>query len=293
MVLGALRTLRSLRAAMRTSAGRSIGSGTFSRAAFSSTAFSTATTSFSTAATSFSTTTASTTATATRAALSIKFVIVRFTVRIGVRVAGRIAGGIARGVRVRVGVRVRFKSEEIFEISFCKACLHGNWSNKVSKDTCGVLTGIEVLLCAEVGFLLVNLLLDFNTMEKPVLSDGRGELLWLLEDSSPFLNAGHIIIETLAASDGVWEHPDDIANVSGTSNHLTTLDIVKSGLSVLDKRINILHASAEQVEVVVTGEAVDETGSEVRHEVQRRKGESVVDVDGSNSEGEQVSEVSS
>ena len=165
-------------------------------------------------------------------------------------------------------------------------------SNEVGEDFSGVLTGSKVILCGIVGLLLVDLLLDFNTVEEPVLGDGLSKNLWLLEDTSPFLNACHIVIETLAACDGVWEQPDDVTDVMGTSNHLTAFNIVKSGLSILDKRINILHASAELVKVVFTGEAIDETGSEVRHEVQRWKGD-IVGADGSNSEGEKVSKVSS
>ena len=169
----------------------------------------------------------------------------------------------------------------------------GYGSNEVGEDSRGVLTCIEVVLRAKVGLLFVNLLLDFNTIEEPVLSDGLSKGFRLSEDTSPFLNAAHILIEVLAACDCVWEQPDNITNVVGTSNHLTTFDIVKSGLSILDKRINIRHASAELVKVVITGEAVNETSSEVRHEVQRRKGESVFDIDRSNSEGEQVSKVGS
>ena len=165
----------------------------------------------------------------------------------------------------------------------------GNGSNEVSEDISSVDTGRKVLLCEIVGLLLVDLLLDLNTVEEPVLSDGLSKSLWLLEDSSPFLNAAHIFIETFAASDCVWEHPEDIADVLGTSNHLTTFDIVKSGLSILNKRINIRHASAKLVKVVITSEAVDETSNEVRHEVQGRKGG--VDLDGSDGESEQVSKV--
>ena len=165
----------------------------------------------------------------------------------------------------------------------------GNGSNEVSEDISSVGTGCKVLLCEIVGLLLVDLLLDLNTVEEPVLSDGLSKSLWLLEDSSPFLNAAHIFIETFAASDCVWEHPEDIADVLGTSNHLTTFDIVKSGLSILNKRINIRHASAKLVKVVITSEAVDETSNEVRHEVQGRKGG--VDLDGSDGESEQVSKV--
>ena len=165
----------------------------------------------------------------------------------------------------------------------------GNGSNEVSEDISSVDTGRKVLLCEIVGLLLVDLLLDLNTVEEPVLSDGLSKSLWLLEDCSPFLNAAHIFIETFAASDCVWEHPEDIADVLGTSNHLTTFDIVKSGLSILNKRINIRHASAKLVKVVITSEAVDETSNEVRHEVQGRKGG--VDLDGSDGESEQVSKV--
>lgn len=166
-------------------------------------------------------------------------------------------------------------------------------SDQSGEDISGLLTSVKVLLGSPVGFLFGDISLDLGSVEEPVLADNLCELDWLLEDGSPGLDGGDVGVHALAARDGFWEDPEDVADRLKTSDDLSALDVFESSLDVLDQRLDVGHAGAQLFEVVVSGEAVDKAGGEVGNEVQGREHNPVLgDLNGSDGEGHEISEVS-
>ena len=110
-------------------------------------------------------------------------------------------------------------------------------------------------------------------MHEPVLADDLRELDRLLKDCSPSLDGGDVSLDTRvsAARNGVWEEPQDVADVFNTSDDFSALNVFEGFLSILDDGINILHASVQLIEVLVSCKAVDKTGGEVGNGVERRE----------------------
>ena len=48
-------------------------------------------------------------------------------------------------------------------------------------------------------------------MEEPVLGDGLCKLLRVFEDFGPSFDGSDVGVHALAAGDGVWEEPEDVA----------------------------------------------------------------------------------
>jgi hypothetical protein len=62
-------------------------------------------------------------------------------------------------------------------------------------------------------------------------------------------------------------------------------------VGILNERVHILHAATELIQVVVSSEAIDETGSEVGHHVKGRQ--SQVALNWADSKGQSVGKISS
>lgn len=118
----------------------------------------------------------------------------------------------------------------------------------------------------------------------------------MLEDLGPVEHDLEVSIERLellAAGDGVWQHPDEVANVCGKLHEVEALDVIESGKSIVSKRLQIGHAALELSAVVVAGEAHNEASSEVGNKgVQRRQFEALKSRsrhhDGANHKGQKV-----
>ena len=77
----------------------------------------------------------------------------------------------------------------------------------------GLFTGIKVVARSPVFLLFCNVCFDSHAVEEPVLRDFLGEGSGLFEDSSPVLDLLDVSTHIFAASEGIWEVPNDFAKI--------------------------------------------------------------------------------
>ena len=77
----------------------------------------------------------------------------------------------------------------------------------------GLLTGIKVVARSPVLLLFCDVCFDGHAVEEPVLRDFLGEGSGLFEDSGPVLDLLDVSTHILAASEGIWEVPNDFAKI--------------------------------------------------------------------------------
>jgi len=152
------------------------------------------------------------------------------------------------------------------------------------------LSSHEEILSFPVSLLGPDILLDGGAVEEPIFADSFTELDRLLEDNSPLLDGCDVLVHALAISDSVWQIPDDLAEVLNGREQVQGLDVSESLLAVLCELIRVTHASTKLVKVIVSGEAVDKTGHEVRSSIERWQGV-LRALNGANCERHQVGQI--
>ena len=115
-----------------------------------------------------------------------------------------------------------------------------------------------------VFILLFDGFLDFGSMNKPSLGHEFAKFNWVVEDLGPFLDGCDVFVHTFAGLDGVWKHPDDLADILNTSDEFQVFEIVEGLFSFCDDWLLALEAALEFDKVVMSGKAVNESSSEVR-----------------------------
>jgi len=169
-----------------------------------------------------------------------------------------------------------------------------NRADEASDDVGGIITSREVVLGGPVLILLGDVLLDGGAVEEPVLADGLAELGGLFEDLSPGLDSGDVVVHASAASDGVWELPNDITEVLDGGDGVEALDVRDGLLALLDEVVGVVEADTQLIELVVTSEAEDEASDEVGDGVKRERQVRKAfhgALDGADSEDHEVSEI--
>ena len=154
----------------------------------------------------------------------------------------------------------------------------------------GVSAGSEEILGSPVGLLSFKIFLDARAMEEPVLGDSLGKCLRLFEDGSPLLNFSNVTTHARAALYGVREIPNDLTEVLNGLDQVQVLDVNESFLTLFQEDVSVGHASAKLIKVIVSCEAEDEAGNEVRGGVERREPD-VTGLNRANSERHECSKV--
>ena len=100
-------------------------------------------------------------------------------------------------------------------------------------------------------------------MEKPVSGDLFSERKRVFEDACPVFNLLEVRVDVLAVSEGVWKVPDNLAEIRGTLDKMTSFDISKDSLGVSHENISSAVAFFDFSEMVVAGEAEHKSSDEV------------------------------
>ena len=136
-----------------------------------------------------------------------------------------------------------------------------DWSNSECDGIGNVSTSLEVVLGSPVSFLSSDVLLDGLLVEKPVLSKFLNKARWFLEDLSPLLDSGDIVLKVggLAGFSIKLEVIDESFKVLEGVNDVELLKIIDKSLNVWQFLVSTSKASLELGKVVVTNHAVKET----------------------------------
>ena len=116
--------------------------------------------------------------------------------------------------------------------------------------------------------LLSDGLLDFGSVDQPSLGHEFTELNWVVEDFGPFFDGGNVFVHAFTGLDSVWKHPDNLANVFDTSDEFQVLEIIEGLLGFIDNWFLAFEAALKLNEVVVSGQAVNESSCKVGNCIQ-------------------------
>ena len=87
----------------------------------------------------------------------------------------------------------------------------------------------------------------------------------MVEDVSPRLNGSDVIMHAFTSLDSVREHPDDLSEVFYTFNKVQMLEIAQGLLNFLEHWSCSIEATLDLSEVVMSGEAINESSDEIRN----------------------------
>ena len=90
-----------------------------------------------------------------------------------------------------------------------------DWSKKLDKCRSSIVASLKVLMGGPIMLLLLDVGLDSLSVSEPSLSDSLSQVDWVLENICPILDSFDIVIHVVTGLDGVWQHPDHIANILG------------------------------------------------------------------------------
>merc|ERR1719282_1103055 len=115
------------------------------------------------------------------------------------------------------------------------------WHEKL-KSGGGLLTGTEVVLFSPVGLFVSDIGLDLLSVEEPVLGNFLCDLSNVRELLGVRLESVDVILHTGAVGKGVWKVVNNLAEVLNSRDEVSGLDVIKSGLSIVDDEVTTLVA---------------------------------------------------
>ena len=93
----------------------------------------------------------------------------------------------------------------------------------------------------------------------------------MVEDFSPLLNGSNVSIHAFTSLDSIWKHPDDLTNIFNPCDKPHMFEVIENMFNLFEQGICAVEAVLELIQMVVSGQAVNESSDKVRDCIHRWK----------------------